>query len=551
MKSSILSVSIVSMALANFTANLPHGLDSRSMVVGGQSGLHLFCYQLGQKRQATKDASEYYQSQSMDARPVNQNTNRRMELLATRKERVGDKMGMARSEADFSFPLTTFSLPQKYPLLSDEEKYQTNPTIGNLRHNYAELADWANNVDYVRSDLMEPADFETVFPLVAYGLDKGRGDTKKLETMTNSLNIYGYRRDYFTLATAFPGLARITLPENLARQTPSRIPYLVKGHLAAHLVRAGNIKALRQMIETWITSGQEIKPTAPQSSGAVDTNEPDVMPDVDDFLLELPHLVGSDEPSIEVTQAKSRATSQNKPPNYLSGEPTFNYDGAEELRRSPFRLTIATLYLWAMEYKVPEYQSLFAEFGDPFIQSDITCMVALLYTNADSHLLPVFPDDFRSLTPADHLRCYQNFSFQSYVVVPPKMPVVVSSNYDTLLKDNMDYLSTMAMLINDMENRKTIRKIMIDFRPLANSLVRVIQHMNYIASSESVEPSQRIAPNSPDLTSADSSNRLVQKLNSFLELFNQLSQKIISDDYSELPNKGKRTDVDIYDINET
>ncbi|KAJ1973260.1 hypothetical protein H4R33_006992, partial [Dimargaris cristalligena] len=384
MKSSFLSVSVVGMALANFVVSLPHELNSGSIVAGGQPGPHLFRRQPGQKRQATTDATDYNQGQSAGPYQANLNNNQRMQLATEKMKGVSNLMQMVRSEADFSAFITTFGLHGHSPGTEERPK---EPYLDALSSNYAELEGWANAVNYVRSDLMGPGDFQTMFPMVAHALTTNTGNIPELDALPASA--YGYRfwKIYCTLLNQFPGLANTVLPNNLVWQTLNRIPYFVKGHLAAHFVRQENLEGLKQIIRAWIAIENKMNSATPLTNEGTDSAKPKEMENFDDDLLELTDMMASNRISDPDPQAGNSASGTNDSMIDEDDFPDFDandnrpLDASESntLPNSRFRVPIATLYMWAMEYEVLGYETLFTEFGNPFRNRDIPCFLALDY----------------------------------------------------------------------------------------------------------------------------------------------------------------------------
>ncbi|KAJ1984057.1 hypothetical protein H4R33_004517 [Dimargaris cristalligena] len=399
------------MALANFTFGLPHGIGSVVTVANGEPGPHLFRRAQGQKRQATNDTSDYSQNQSASTSQVSLNNIRRMQEAVSQMESAKDLMDMMKTEADFSFFLATTYLPNLNQHSDIAEKSQLDPTLSGLRTNYIELEDWAENFGQVRTDDMDADAFHTLFPLVAQILDDGPSAISMLDALPMSASTPGFRSDYYTVASEFPGLAQTILPENLAQHTLSHMSNLAKGHLAAHYVSNDNVEGLIQIIRSWAPNDHQTTPAAPPIAVAAYSDKLDDMPDLIDSMADEDDSMDEEDEIINDPNRRRQFNPRDDSP--------LDNSGRQDLQNNKNRLLIATLYLWALEHQVSGYDRLLAEFGNPFRYSDIPCFLAFDYVTALDTLEIEYSDRSLLLNPNSQFKCYQSFSFQGYVTMAP------------------------------------------------------------------------------------------------------------------------------------
>ncbi|KAJ1978172.1 hypothetical protein H4R33_006048 [Dimargaris cristalligena] len=253
---------------------------------------------------------------------------------------------------------------------------------------------------------MDPEDFAIMFPMVARALKAGTGEIPELDTLIVRVNSIDYGPGHDSLSSGLPDLGSTNLPNDLTRQTLRRIPYLVQSHLAAHFVVHKNLGGFKQIIRSWIASDRN-DPT-PSSSTPV----------FEDSKLELTNMpltggvldVGLGSLDSILAIRSQGFDPQNNDPLDTSGDyPLYN-------GRS--RLPIATLFMWALEYEIIEAEELFTEFGNPFLKRDLPCFLALGFQVTYSSVGLDYNDE-PLLSPKEQFGCYQQFTFQGYIAMPP------------------------------------------------------------------------------------------------------------------------------------
>ncbi|RKP37705.1 hypothetical protein BJ085DRAFT_27694 [Dimargaris cristalligena] len=492
MRSSFLSVSVVGMALANFTTSFPHGIGSVNTAVGGKPAPQLLRRALGEKRQDATGSSGYGQDY------------KRMKPLARNlMENDNDIMKMVRSEADYSAFLTTFSLPE-----------------------------------YIPSSLLTRRSLAILFPMVARALKAGTGEIPELDMLIARVNSSDYGPDHDSLSSGLPGLISTNLPNNLARQTLSSLPYLVQGHLAAHFVINNNLEGLKGIIRSWIANPQELVQ----------------LPGFDDALFEFTHAVTADDDMGTSADQMSLVEDLLKgtyDPYLYVDVPKFdpkNNDpldtrGDLALYDNKARWSIVTLFAWAMEYQMDRVEELFAEFGNPFRNRDFPCLVTLEYYFAFTYLNPMYSESSRFLSSREQFSCFQNFSFQGYVTLSPssnqpdEVLIRVRHNHQLTPQIEMepaDDNSTFPILANNLQqlfgfidNSDARPDINIRIGPIhawAESLNSAIEVWESIHSSNT-EDSPNAVSDSAGPTSAIPGN-LVSGANKIAQLAGELVTQV-------------------------
>ncbi|KAJ1974286.1 hypothetical protein H4R33_006837, partial [Dimargaris cristalligena] len=456
------------MALANFAFGLPHGINSVGTVAGSRPGPQLFRRTQGQKRQASTDASDYSPNQSTSTSQVNLNNNQRMQDAVDQFRSAHDLLQKVKTEADFSFFLTTAHLSNQARNPNNTEKSRLNPTLSALRTNYAELEDWVESVGQVRTDDMDADALHALFPLVAQILDEGPSAISMLDALPMSASAPGFRHDYYTVASEFPGLAQTILPVSLAQDTLRYVSNLAKGHLAAHYVNDDNVEGLIQIIRSWAPDNRQTAPATPPADVAAYSDDLDDMPDLVDSMADEDDSMDEEDEVINYPNRRHRFNPRDNSP--------LDTSGPQALQTNKYRLFIATVYLWALEHEVSGYDRLLAEFGSPFHISDIPCFLAFDYVVALGALETRYLDRSLLLSPSSHFKCYQDFSFQGYVTMAPQgipddkeirvrynrklnpQVMAVPDDDSHILDDTIDDLKTLTTLSSDPQVRKRIRE---------------------------------------------------------------------------------------------
>ncbi|KAJ1985245.1 hypothetical protein H4R33_004108 [Dimargaris cristalligena] len=521
MKSSLLSVFVVGMALANFTISLPHGIGSMNTVTGGKSAPQLHRRAWGEKREEAAGSSGY-----------NQN-NKRMKLLAgNQMESDSVIMQMVRAEADYSAFVSTFSLLGKCIQPYGEEQARPGPFLSTLCNNYAELADWADSVEYVTSGEMDLEEFDALFPMVARALELGTSEIPELNALIARVDSYSYGPSNVSLSSGLPGLFSTDLPNDLTRQALRRIPYLVQGHLAAHYVVQKNLDGFKQTIRSWIARDRnDPTPSRPVSGYDDSTIELTNMP-VTNWLSDVGP--GAPEPSSSIRS--------------LEFDPQNNTPFETSRFSSPYvgrsRLPIATLFMWALEYELIEAEELFTEFGNPFLKRDIPCLAALDFQIVYMSLSFDYHMDQFSISPEEHFRCYQQFTFQGHVILspevyePPSTRIRVRHNRklnpqvsvipvdDSKTTTNMiTQLEYLTGLVDYLENLNYVEYKLYPIRIWARSFDTAIRYQKNITSINPTNPNKGTTPGNESAISFIPEN-LVREADKIVEIVAGLLLKI-------------------------
>ncbi|KAJ1987144.1 hypothetical protein H4R33_002994 [Dimargaris cristalligena] len=503
MRSSFLSVSVVGMALANFTTSFPHGIGSVNTAVGGKPAPQLLRRALGEKRQDATGSSGYGQDY------------KRMNPLAR---------NLMESDCDCD---------------SDNDSNNNN-NRGSDRESDSDIDSDGDSGSDIDSDIMQMVRSEADYSafLTAFSLPAGTGEIPELDMLIARVNSSDYGPDHDSLSSGLPGLISTNLPNNLARQTLSSLPYLVQGHLAAHFVINNNLEGLKGIIRSWIANPQELVQ----------------LPGFDDALFEFTHAVTADDDMGTSADQMSLVEDLLKgtyDPYLYVDVPKFdpkNNDpldtrGDLALYDNKARWSIVTLFAWAMEYQMDRVEELFAEFGNPFRNRDFPCLVTLEYYFAFTYLNPMYSESSRFLSSREQFSCFQNFSFQGYVTLSPssnqpdEVLIRVRHNHQLTPQIEMepaDDNSTFPILANNLQqlfgfidNSDARPDINIRIGPIhawAESLNSAIEVWESIHSSNT-EDSPNAVSDSAGPTSAIPGN-LVSGANKIAQLAGELVTQV-------------------------
>ncbi|KAJ1984561.1 hypothetical protein H4R33_004334 [Dimargaris cristalligena] len=537
------------MVLANFGFGLPHGIESVGIVTGSQASPQLIRRSQGQ-------------GQSLSASQASPNNNQHMQATVSQMDKV-------KTEADFSFFLTTTSLSMQDGNSSGTGNTRLKPTLSSLRTNFAELEEWSQNFDQVRTDDIDANTFHVLFPLVAQILDDGPSAIVMLDALPMGVGAPGFRRDYYTVASEFPGLGRTTLPEDLAQHTLSHISNLAKAHLAAHYVLEDNVEGLKEIIRSWIAQDRQATPTRPPTDIAANSDEQYDVPELD-------HVTSDDDDSMDESgfpsdedgdsMADDDESMADEDDDFMTDEddyPEFNPNdhspldtlGPQGLQTSKYRRFIATVYMWASEHGVSDFDDLLTEFGNPFRKSDLPCFLAFDYDLALVRFNTEYSDQSLILSPYEQFLCYQNFSFQGYVTMSPHgvmgdkeirvrynrkldpRVTAVPDDDSQILDGIVGDLNTLMSQIHYKRAWDHIVYRLNIIHPWATSLRNVIGHANTIASSRSTDSSQHTDQDSLGPTSTPSEN-LLPKIEVVIETMSRLmgSTENINSSHGPLSN---------------
>ncbi|KAJ1986647.1 hypothetical protein H4R33_003244 [Dimargaris cristalligena] len=436
MKSALISISVVGLALAQFASSLPQRIPPPSNLAGGVSSPQLFRRAENNKRQATSGPNNDRQPKISNTAQAGMSGQPLAQANSGMLGRAQIIAQSALSEADYSLFLTTYSLPTFFKRASPEQQKILAPVMDALHSNHAEIKLWADSLDFVRTDRMVKDELHNFFPVVA----KAYEDIRVVDTF-GTLVYESYTKGilptYYPLSGKLPGLAQIQLPNVLAKNSLFHLFNYVKGHLAALYVRDGKLDQLKMIIRSGITAKNRPSEPVPMFnfgepaffSTEPEEMEPGELPDrpterpARPALRKNPQLAGREQGPADGNRSSTgdSATPKSDEVKYkFSNNIPLDANNSGALHDTN-NLFLATLYLWAIEYQIPGFEQLFTEIGNPFLINDIPCIRTLGYTNAHNYLAQTFQKPGAIITNSDDVfACYRRFTLHGFVYMAPQ-----------------------------------------------------------------------------------------------------------------------------------